>query len=231
MIKGAGLHSREIGDPFKNFSGVKTVPGKIFFKCKSSQETIVATKGKCLFATEIIKASPRECQVSRKVAENHISIIEDLLLGYKLPVFTKRARRAMTAQPKFYLFDAGVYNHLRPRGPLDSPDEIGGMALEGLVLQHLKAWCDYSDSQVDCYFWRTRGGAEVDFVLYGEHYFYAVEVKTAKQIHPKSLKSLKTFLHDYPEAGAVLIYQGSEKLIVDGIPCWPISKFLLQLNW
>jgi len=172
----------------------------------------------------------RECQVSRKVAENHISIIEDLLLGYKLPVFTKRARRAMTAQPKFYLFDAGVYNHLRPRGPLDSPDEIGGMALEGLVLQHLRAWCDYSDSQVDCYFWRTRGGSEVDFVLYGEHHFYAVEVKTAKQIHPKSLKSLKTFLHDYPEAAAVLLYQGSEKLIVDDIPCWPVNKFLLQLK-
>jgi hypothetical protein len=48
----------------------------------------------------------------------------------------------MTAQPKFYLFDTGVYNQLRPRGPLDSPNEIGGMCLEGLVLQHLKA-CDH----------------------------------------------------------------------------------------
>ena len=38
----------------------------------------------------------RECQVSRKIVENYISIIEDLLLGYKLPVFTRRARRAMT---------------------------------------------------------------------------------------------------------------------------------------
>ena len=89
----------------------------------------------------------RECQVSRKIVENYLSIIEDLLLGYKLPVFTKRAKRAMTAQSKFYLFDAGVYYHLRPRGPLDSSDEIGGMALEGLVLQHLKAWCDYSKNQ------------------------------------------------------------------------------------
>jgi len=51
----------------------------------------------------------RECQVSRKIVENYLSIIEDLLLGYKLPVFTKRAKRAMTAQLKFYLFDAGVY--------------------------------------------------------------------------------------------------------------------------
>ena len=172
----------------------------------------------------------RECQVSRKVVENYVSIIEDLLLGYKLPVFAKRARRAMTAQPKFYLFDAGVYYHLRPKGPLDSPAEIGGMALEGLVLQHLKAWCDYSDDQVDCYFWRSRGGSEVDFVLYGEHHFHALEVKNAKQVHPKSLKSLKTFLSDYPGASAILLYRGPEKLLIDGIPCWPVDDFLIQFK-
>jgi len=172
----------------------------------------------------------RECQVSRKIVENYLSIMEDLLLGYKLPVFTKRARRAMTAQPKFYLFDAGVYYHLRPSGPLDSPDEIGGVVLEGLVLQHLKAWCDYSDGQVNCYFWRSRGGSEVDFILYGEHHFHAVEVKNAKQIHPKSLSSLKIFHGDYPEASVMLLYRGTEKLVVDGILCCPVEEFLLQLE-
>ncbi len=172
----------------------------------------------------------RECHVSRKVVENYLSIIEDLLLGYKLPVFNKRARRAMTVQPKFYLFDAGVYYHLRPKGPLDSPDEISGMALEGLILQHLKAWCDYSDGQVSSYFWRTRGGSEVDFVLYGEDHFYALEVKNAKYIHPKSLRSLKTFLVDFPEARAILLYRGTDKLLVDGITCWPVDDFLLQLT-
>jgi uncharacterized protein len=172
----------------------------------------------------------RECQVSRKIVENYLSIIEDLLIGYKLPVFLKRARREMTVQPKFYLFDAGVYNHLRPKGPLDSPDEIGGMALEGLVLQHLKAWCDYSDGQVDCYFWRSRGGSEVDFILYGENHFRAIEVKNSKQIHPKSLKSLKAFITDYPEAGGMLLYRGTERLLIDGIACWPVEDFLLHLK-
>jgi uncharacterized protein len=172
----------------------------------------------------------RECHVSRKIVDNYLSILEDLLLCYKIPVFTKRAKRAMTSQPKFYLFDTGVYFHLRPKGPLDSPDEIGGMALEGLVLQHLKAWCDYSDTRVDCYFWRSRGGSEVDFVLYGEHYFYAIEVKNARQVHPKSLKSLKTFISDYPEATAMLLYGGNDKRSVDGIACWPVSEFLLKLR-
>ena len=172
----------------------------------------------------------RECQVTRRIVENYLSVIEDLLLGYRLPVFTRRARRAMTVQPKFYLFDAGVYHELRPKGPLDSPDEIGGMALEGLVMQHLKAWSDYSDGSNDCYFWRSRGGAEVDFIIYGEHHFHAIEVKNAKQIHPRSLRSLKNFLSDYPEAGAVLLYKGSEKLKVDNITCWPIEEFLIQLK-
>ena len=189
-------------------------------------ETISFSHGSLLNLSNI----SRECQISRKVVENYLSIIEDLLLGYRLSVFTKRARRAITAQPKFYLFDAGVYYHLRPKGPLDSPDEIGGTALEGLTLQHLKAWCDYSDGQVDCYFWRTRGGSEVDFILYGQDHFHAVEVKNAKQIHAKSLRSLKTFLSDYPEADAILLYRGTEKLMVDEIICWPVDDFLLQLK-
>ncbi len=172
----------------------------------------------------------RECQVSRRIVENYVSIVEDLLLGYKIPVFTKRAKREMTAQPKFYLFDSGVYHHLRPKGPLDSQDEIGGMALEGFVLQHLKAWSDFSDKQLKIYFWRSRGGSEVDFVLYGEHHFHAIEVKNGRQVHPKSLRSLKVFLVDYPEVKPMLLYRGNEKLMIDSIPCWPVDEFLLQLK-
>lgn len=189
-------------------------------------ETVSFSHGSVLNLNNIA----RECQVSRKVIENYMSITEDLLVGYKIPVFNKRAKRAMTAQSKFYLFDAGVYYYLRPRGPLDSPDEVGGTALEGLVLQHLKAWCDYTDDQLDCYFWRTRGGSEVDFILYGEKNFHAIEVKNASQIHPQSLRSLKTFLNDYPESSAILLYRGTEKLVIDGITCWPIEDFLLQLE-
>ena len=68
------------------------------------------------------------------------------------------------------------------------------------------------------------------FVLYREDRFHAMEVKSAKQIHPRSLKSLKTFLSDYPEASAMLLYGGTEKLMIDGMSCWPVEDFLLQLK-
>ena len=49
----------------------------------------------------------RECEVKRKTVENYITILEELLLAFRLPVFSKRAQRELTVQPKFYLFDAG----------------------------------------------------------------------------------------------------------------------------
>jgi len=88
-----------------------------------------------------------ECNMSRSTVSNYLQILEDMLLGYTLNVFTKRAKRALTSHPKFYLFDAGVFRALRPRGPLDRPEEIHGAALEGLIAQHLKAWID--DQQAD----------------------------------------------------------------------------------
>ncbi len=50
----------------------------------------------------------RECEIERKVVEGYISILEDLLSSFRIPVFTKRAKRATAAHPKFYYFDSGV---------------------------------------------------------------------------------------------------------------------------
>jgi len=48
----------------------------------------------------------RECEVERKVVEGYVGILEDILLGWRLPVFTKRAKRKLSVHPKFYLFAA-----------------------------------------------------------------------------------------------------------------------------
>src|SRR5262249_48629755 len=88
-------------------------------------------------------AVARECEVERKTVEGYLDILEDLLLAFRLPVFTRRARRELAAHTKLYLFDAGVYRALRPAGPLDRPEEIEGAALEGLVAQHLRAFIAY----------------------------------------------------------------------------------------
>ena len=172
----------------------------------------------------------RECGVGRKTVEGYISILEDLLLASRIGVFRKRARRAVTRHPKLYLFDAGVFRTLRPKGPLDSPEEMAGAALEGLVYQHLQAWADYGKEECGIYFWRTRSGSEVDFILYGDAGFWAIEVKNATVVRGGDLRALKSFRDDYPECTPIFLYRGEAPLLVDGIRCLHVEDFLRRLR-
>ena len=188
-------------------------------------EAISFSHGSILSISEVA----RECQIERKTVEGYIDILEDLLLCFRVPVFSKRAKRNLIAHPKFYYFDAGVFRSLRPAGPLDRPEEIQGGALEGLVAQHLRAWNAYSGDRCSLFFWRTRSGREVDFVLYGPEVFWALEVKNTRKIRPQDLKSLHAFKQDYPEAQAYLLYRGDERIEIKGILCLPCDEFLRGL--
>ncbi len=171
----------------------------------------------------------RECAVNRKTVEGYLEILEDLLLAFRVPVFTRRAKRALAAHPKFYFFDAGVFRANRPVGPLDSAAEIDGAALEGLVAQHLRAWCDYSRGGHQLHYWQTRTRAEVDFVVYGESGLHALEVKNTDRVRPEDLRGLKSFAEDYPQSRRLFLYRGRERLLRDGIMVLPATEFLASL--
>lgn len=189
-------------------------------------EVMTFSHGSILNITNI----SQECQVKRKTVENYIQILEDLLLGFQLQIFTKRAQRALSSHPKFYLFDPGIYHALRPQGPLDTIDELNGSAIEGLVAQHLQAWIDYSQEKNELYFWRTRSGLEVDFIVYGKNGLWAIEVKNSKYIRNQDLVGLKAFKVDYPMAHTLCLYRGQDILKINDILCIPCETFLLQLK-
>lgn len=172
----------------------------------------------------------RECEVGRKAVEAYVEILVDLLLAFRLPVFERRARRAVTQHPKLYFADAGIFRSLRPAGPLDRPAEIEGAALEGLVAQHLRAWIAYGHKRLELFFWRTPSGTEVDFVVYGEGGFWAIEVKNAAEVRSGDLRSLLAFRADYPECRPVLIHRGTERTERNGVACVPCADFLRALR-
>ena len=172
----------------------------------------------------------RETQVSRKTVEGYLGILEDLLLAWRLPVFTRKAQRATIAHPKLFLFDAGVYRTLRPAGPLDRPQEIEGAALEGLIAQHLRAWVAYGRSDFELSYWRTRAGSEINFIVYGPEGFWAVEVKNASSVRAEDVRALRTFTEDYPSCEPLLVYRGDVRLAVQGVRCVPAQDFLVGLR-
>lgn len=171
----------------------------------------------------------RETFVSRRVVETYFDILEDLLIAIRIPCFTKRAKREMVQHPKFYYFDAGVFQKIRPKGPLDTPEEIGGATFETLFLQNLRAIIDYFDLDLKIHFWRTRSNLEIDFIVYGENGLFAFELKSRRTMSKKDLSTLKIFKEDYPIAHCYLIYAGEQCELHGDIRVLSMREALFQL--
>ncbi|MBM4323249.1 MAG: ATP-binding protein [Deltaproteobacteria bacterium] len=177
-----------------------------------------------------ISSVARECHVERKAVESYFSILEDLLISYRVPVFSKRAKRRLVAHPKFYFFDTGVYRTLRPMGPLDAPEEVDGIALETLFLQEIIVLNDALDLKYKIFYWRTSNDREVDFVLYGPKGLVSFEIKRTSRVTSKMLAGLKSFLADYPMAKLYFVYMGNRRMHEGKIEIVPMQEILKDLR-
>ncbi len=127
------------------------------------------------------------------------------------------------------MFDPGVYRTLRPKGPLDSPEEIAGSALETLFLAHLRAINDYYRLGYKLFFWRTSNHVEVDFIVYGEMGLFAFEIKRSRNLSRADLSGLRAFSEDYKIATCYLFYGGDHEEYHANIHVMPFSQGLNKL--
>ena len=172
----------------------------------------------------------RESGVKRATVDNYLQILEDLLLAFSLPVFSRRAKRRLISHPKFYFFDVGIYRAIRPRGILDSSDGIEGWALEGLVAQHLRTWVLTQKEPHSFSFWRTETRLEVDFIIYGPRGFWAIEVKRSPNLGPDDIRGLTAFKEEYPEAKCLIVAFTKHRENYRGFPIIPVEDFLLGIS-
>lgn len=176
-----------------------------------------------------ISSVARDCSVERKVVESYFNILEELLIAHKVPVFAKKAKRRLLSHPKFYIFDTGVFRAIRPKGPLDLPEEIEGASFETLFFQNIIAVNDSLHLGYKPYYWRTSSGLEVDFILYGDKGVIAFEVKRTSKIRAEMFNGLKSFLKDYPMAKAYFVYGGNRRMSEGKIEVLPMEEALMGL--
>ena len=176
-----------------------------------------------------VQSIASDCGVDRKTAESYFQLLEDFLIGVRIPIFQRKPKRKLISHSKFYYFDVGVYQTLKRKGPLDLPEEAEGIALESLVFQEIRATLSYLKLDHELTYWRTTSGLEVDFVIYGEKIFIAIEVKRSDQIRGNDLKGLQAFLEDYPIAKGLVFYGGSYHLKIGKIEVIPIDQALKKL--
>ena len=100
-----------------------------------------------------------------------------------------------------------------------------GAAREGLVFQHLAAWCEATpDAQLST--WRTTGGLEVDFVVETSSGLIAVEVKSGRTLRPADRRGLLAFHDEFPDATLIALADVPLPERQGPITVRPLERFL-----
>lgn len=169
----------------------------------------------------------QDCGVSTNTVISYFDILEDTLIGYRIPAFSNVMKRRLVQSPRFYYFDVGVVNHLLHRKELVRGTAEYGHAFEHLVIQELKAWLEYTESDERLTYWRTYTGLEVDAVVGNAR--LAIEIKSEEEVLPRHLKGLKTFAEDYPESRTIIVSLDPFNRRIGTVECIYILDFFRRL--
>ena len=168
-----------------------------------------------------------DCGVSANTVKEYFQILEDTLVGYMIPAFTKKAKRKVVQSPRFYLFDVGVTNYLLGRTNLRRGTTDYGHAFEHIVIQELVAYLNYTDNPNKLSYWRTYTQVEVDVILGDAK--VAIEIKSAEEVLPKHLKGLKSFADEHPDCRRIFVSLDRFNRVVDGIELIHVYDFFKKL--
>ena len=145
----------------------------------------------------------QDCGVSATTVSSYFDILEDTLIGYRIPAYRKVMKRRLMQAPRFYFFDVGVANHLLHRKDMVRGTDEYGHAFEHLVVQEIYAWLHYTHSEEDLSYWRTYTGIEVDAIIGDAR--VAIEIKSVEEVMSKHLKGLKAFGEEHPKSRKIIV--------------------------
>lgn len=169
----------------------------------------------------------QECGVSATTVNSYFDILEDTLIGYRIPAYTKVVQRRLVQSPRFYFFDVGVANYLMHRVNLVRGTPEYGHAFEHLVIQELIAYMHYTHQHEKISYWRTYAGTEVDVIIGDAR--IAIEIKSVEEIMPKHLKGLKAFGEEHPNSRRLIVSHDIIPRRIGEIECVPINDFFGRL--
>jgi len=150
----------------------------------------------------------RNLGVDVKTVNSYIHLLTDLLLLRRLPPWHANAGKRLVKTPKLYVRDSGLVHALLDLATKESvlSHPVIGASWEGFCLENILA-C--APAQVQGYFYRSSGGAEVDLLLQwpgGD--LWAIEIK--RSLSPKVERGFHAACTDLKPTLKMVVYPGNE---------------------
>ena len=152
--------------------------------------------------------------------KTYFEILEDTLIGFKLPAYNRSIRKRQSLKSKFYLFDTGVKrtldNSIRSTLPVHGKDY--GRLFESFIICEFFKLNSYLRRSFRFSFLRVDEKLEVDLIIETpDRETILVEIKSSTEINDRHLSNLKHFSRDFPGSKLFCLSLDPTARVVEGV--------------
>lgn len=170
----------------------------------------------------------RAIEIDNKTVKDYIDIADGTFVWRTIESYDKNnTLKSIIKMPKGGFRDSGLLNYLKKIQSLEDLDHSPsiGHDFEHYVIEEIiKGLQATSITNWNYYFYRTRGGAEIDLILEGSFGILPIEIKYGVKINKRSLSSLKQFVEKNNLPFGIVINNADEiKLISENIIQIPVT--------
>lgn len=155
----------------------------------------------------------RDAKLNAVTAGRYLSVQEASCLLYRLPAYHRSKTTRLVKSPKLHFCDSGLAAFLCGVDDLPPGGEepLRGALLETYVAQNILAILAAHKPDANLFYWRERGGREVDFIVEAGRKVLAIEVKWTSRLRPRDWQGLEQFRASCPSCTAgLLAYSGAD---------------------
>jgi hypothetical protein len=142
------------------------------------------------------------CGLNYRQVKKHLNILKETFVSQEIRPFFKNRQKELSKNPKIFFTDMGFRNNLvENMNSLDKHSDAGAI-IENTVFIRLN---EISQGMGKINFWRTKAGAEVDFIFYAQGDNIPIEIKFSEFKKEKISKSFMSFINFFhPKRGIIL---------------------------
>lgn len=157
----------------------------------------------------------RTLGISQPTIRDYLWYLQKTFILHQVTPFFKNVRKEIAKSPLFYFYDLGFRNHaLGTFGNLEKSYDLGFL-FQNFV--YFKLHESIVNTSAKIHFWRTKSGAEVDFIINTGQSQLPIEVKYQTLTKPVLTRSLHSFIEKYhPPQAFVINLSLSAKTVIKG---------------
>lgn len=144
----------------------------------------------------------REAAISEPTVKSHYQLLEEMFIGFRVSAYSGSPRKNLLSTPRFFFFDLGIRH--AASGATPCPDLVAadpGRFFEQWVAVELWRRLGYLGEGTLQYF-RTKDGAEIDFIIQRGDTVIPVEVKWKERPSLRDVRHVTSFIKENPRAHA-----------------------------